>query len=72
MFGKLFGWLKRPAEVDSYDPPEATAPVPAAEKRSARPQASKALPPDKSAKGFDPYNSGAFKRQNAWEKVPRL
>jgi hypothetical protein len=22
-------------------------------------------------KGFDPYNSGAFQRQNAWEKVGR-
>jgi hypothetical protein len=24
-----------------------------------------------SDKGFDPYNSGAFERRNAWERVSR-
>jgi len=24
-----------------------------------------------SAKGFDPYNSGAFEKRNAWEKVSK-
>jgi hypothetical protein len=25
----------------------------------------------KSKKGFDPYNSGAFERRNAWERIGR-
>jgi len=25
----------------------------------------------KPQKGFDPYNSGTFKKDNAWERVPR-
>jgi hypothetical protein len=24
-----------------------------------------------SVKGFDPYNSGAFERRNAWEKISK-
>jgi hypothetical protein len=27
--------------------------------------------PPKPQKGFDPYNSGSFKRDNAWERVRR-
>lgn len=70
MFAKLFGWRK-PAAVEPDDPPRA-APVAIAQQRTVRPAPPKAVAPEKSAKGFDPYNSGAFKRQNAWEKVPRL
>lgn len=63
VFGKLFGWYKA---KESQDEP-ATAPSPVVTPRSPV----KVMPREKSAKGFDPYNSGAFKRQNAWERVPR-
>ncbi|MET0986857.1 MAG: hypothetical protein ABW034_15785 [Steroidobacteraceae bacterium] len=68
MFGKLFGWRK-PVDVEPDDPPSA---APVVRQRPVNPAATKAVAPGTSAKGFDPYNSGAFKRQNAWEKVPRL
>lgn len=71
MFAKLFGWRK-PAEDQPDDLPSA-APAPVAQQRAVRPAAAQtAVAPAKNGKGFDPYNSGAFKRQNAWEKVPRL
>ncbi|MET0987082.1 MAG: hypothetical protein ABW034_16930 [Steroidobacteraceae bacterium] len=70
MFAKLFGWRK-PVEDQPDDPPSAVR-VPVVQQRSVRPAAVKAVAPEKNAKGFDPYNSGAFKRKGAWEKVPRL
>jgi len=66
VFGKLFGWWKKPVEIDTDEPPTA-APV----RQTVRPAAA-LVPPEKKVTGFDPYNSGAFKRQNAWERVPRL
>ena len=69
MFAKLFGWRK-PVEAESDDPPRVVVPI--VQQRSARPAPAKAAAPEKGTKGFDPYNSGAFKKQNAWEKVPRL
>jgi hypothetical protein len=69
VFSKWFGWRK-PAEDERDDPPTA-APVHAPQRRPATAPA-KSVPVEKSAQGFDPYNSGAFKRKSAWEKVPRL
>ncbi len=61
MFRKLFGFGK---------PAQRTAPVSQARK-PAHPSQLKAVPAEKKQKGFDPYNSGAFKRENAWERVIR-
>lgn len=70
MFGKWFG--RRKAVDEATDEPP-TAIAPPLQRPTVRPAAaSKAIPGDKSATGFDPYNSGAFKRKSAWEKVPRL
>lgn len=65
MFAKWFG-RRKPVEND--DPPTA-APVRIQPRPTA---AAKAVSAEKSTQGFDPYNSGAFKRKGAWEKVPRL
>jgi hypothetical protein len=66
VFAKLFGWRKK-SDAESYDPPEVVVPV---RPRSVKP-APKAISPEKKVAGFDPYNSGAFHRHNAWERVPR-
>ena len=70
MFSKWFGWRK-PAEDERDDPPTA-APVHAPQQRRPAAASAKSVPVEKSAQGFDPYNSGAFKPKSAWEKVPRL
>jgi hypothetical protein len=71
VIGKWFGWLRPAENEDPTDEPPTAMAVPA--QRATRAASTlKAVPADKSAKGFDPYNSGAFKRKNAWEKVPRL
>lgn len=49
-------------------PPAAAAPVIA--RPPSRP-AAKARVIDPKRKGFDPYNSGAFERRNAWERIGR-
>lgn len=80
IFAKLFG--VRPEDED--DPPthppvavtprtgEATGTHPALATGSmpARPK-TRPQPDAKPAAGFDPYNSGAFKRTNAWERITR-
>ncbi len=80
LFAKLFG-----ARRDDDDEPTAQ-PLPPARVRSAPPAAmSASIPAPKPAEpasttsadrnqattGFDPYNSGAFKKSNAWERVNR-
>ena len=68
LFARLFG--KRREEED--DEPSAQAPASQARTAPARPKsdaADAAERPD--AAGFDPYNSGAFRRTNAWERVNR-
>ena len=39
--------------------------------RPAVPKARSASATKPDAQGFDPYNSGAFKKSNAWERVNR-
>jgi hypothetical protein len=69
-FAKLFGGRREEHEDDDparFAAPQvarseisSTGPVPAEDKpRHAAPNPKK---------GFDPYNSGAFERQNAWER----
>jgi hypothetical protein len=71
-FAKLFGGGRdnevddEPARFPSMpvaQPAQSTPPLKSA--TNARSVAAKAV------KGFDPYNSGAFRRQNAWERVSR-
>jgi hypothetical protein len=70
-FAKLFGSGR---DNESDDEPARFSSMPVA--HSAQLAQPKSAPRMKStgpkaAKGFDPYNSGAFKRQNAWERVNR-
>ena len=71
-FARLFGGRR----ADDDDQPTATPPVP---RKEAPPRASnrpavasvKREPNDKKGKGFDPYNTGSFQRNAAWDRVNR-
>jgi hypothetical protein len=69
VFGKLFRWRKRAAA--QYDESDVQAARTAMPRRTSAESTAKAIAPAKKAAGFDPYNSGAFHRQNAWERIPR-
>lgn len=58
---KLFG-SRKPST-----PTQAVAPV----RKVAASNTLKVVPAEKKQKGFDPYNSGAYKKENAWERVIR-
>lgn len=70
-FAKLFGGRKNEHEDD--EPARFSAPQPI--QVSVKPQRPAAPAPQaaqiaaKKKKGFDPYNSGSFDRQNAWERT---
>jgi hypothetical protein len=68
-FGKWFGGR---AGVQEEDEPARHAPVQVLPK-PLQPAPVNTLQPRKRgpAKGFDPYNSGAFERRNAWERINR-
>jgi hypothetical protein len=68
-FAKWFGGR---AEVHEDDEPARHPPVQIVEK-PVQPAPVNALQPVKRApaKGFDPYNSGAFERRHAWERIKR-
>jgi len=74
LFEKLFGRrrkvehpanLTRPARPAKPNPDH---PQPADRSASAD---GRPVPGAHQAEGFDPYNSGAFKKRNAWERVNR-
>jgi hypothetical protein len=67
-FAKWFGGRSE-VEVDADEPARFTAP-PA---RAAQPSDTTNVRAKKtgSVKGFDPYNSGAFEKRSAWEKVSK-
>lgn len=70
-FARLFG--VRRDDADDDEParfPSAPVTHHAPQKVAPRAPARKKLNPA-AEKGFDPYNSGAFKRDNAWERVSR-
>ncbi|MEQ1579998.1 MAG: hypothetical protein ABL964_05360 [Steroidobacteraceae bacterium] len=84
IFAKLFGIRPEEADDPPSHPPVAlgagharsteatgTHPALATGSRPAQPKASPPAEPKPDAAGFDPYNSGAFKRTNAWERVTR-
>ena len=72
-FAKLFGGRRDDDSEPSEFPPHpaATKAAPTAARPSA-PQ-DKGIEPKKGrpAKGFDPYNSGEFDKNKAWERVIR-
>lgn len=69
-------WFRRNKDEDAYEP-AAHAPPPAAQGMNGRaastPKAASTAPASKAKPdyGFDPYNSGAFEKRNAWERVSR-
>lgn len=71
-FGKWFG---RQADDDheNDEPARFSAPQRTAETcastRGTHTATSSAQAKPKNKKGFDPYNSGAFERKNAWERT---
>lgn len=68
-FAKWFGGRNEPDETDEparFAPPEVTK---ASTPETQRPAPAASKPAVK--KGFDPYNSGAFEKRNAWERVIR-
>lgn len=71
-FCKLF----RRNKDEDYEP-AAHAPPPSAQTKGVNGQASSApktastASKPKSDYGFDPYNSGAFEKHNAWERISR-
>jgi len=65
-FAKLFGL----GAEDADDPPEHPPVHRPAVSRPAPPKARPTGDP-KAAVGFDPYNSGVFKKNNAWERINR-
>ena len=66
-FAKWFGGRNEPEDND--EPARFTAPP----TRSKQLSSTTIVRPKRpgSVKGFDPYNSGAFERRNAWEKVSK-
>jgi len=72
--GKLFGGFKRPPEIDPHEEPARFA-APSAHDASVvdddlKRRVQQRLQPK--ASGFDPYNSGAFKKKDdTWKRVGR-
>ena len=73
-FGKLFGEREDDSEASEFPPhPAAASSKPAAPTVHASASTGKGPAPRKPTpgKGFDPYNSGSFDKNRAWEKVIR-
>ena len=74
-FARLFGGRKDDDSEPSEFPPHPAAHSPKPTPVAVRPQheQDKNSPPQKPrpGKGFDPYNSGGFDRNKAWERVIR-
>jgi hypothetical protein len=65
-------WFGGRAESQEPDEPARHAPVQIVTKSSATAPVNTLQPGKRGpAKGFDPYNSGAFERRNAWERINR-
>jgi len=74
-FARLFGSSDDDSEPSEF-PPHPAANVTKAPSDTSRPSARTDLENSKKAhlpkgKGFDPYNSGSFDKQKAWERVLR-
>jgi hypothetical protein len=66
---RLFGGRKVQDQAD--EPARYPMTQAATAKRASPAQAPASAGHTAPRKGFDPYNSGAFKRHNAWERVNR-
>jgi hypothetical protein len=62
-------WFGRRNQADDDEPARHCAPPAPKNVRPTRARAPEAS--SDRARGFDPYNSGAFERSNAWERVVR-
>jgi hypothetical protein len=71
-FAKLFGGREDDSEPSEF-PPHPASNTPKAMPTTVRPPLKAADNKSKKAslKGFDPYNSGSFDKQKAWERVIR-
>jgi hypothetical protein len=72
---RLFGGRKDDSEPSEF-PPHPASNAPMSARVANRPSASHSQPQPpqtaaQKAKGFDPYNSGAFRKSSAWERVSR-
>ena len=73
-FAKWFGGREREDDSEpSEHPPHPLASAPPAAPTTVRPSSSRDTRQKTAAKGkgFDPYNSGSFDKNKAWEKVKR-
>lgn len=72
-FAKWFGGRRNEHEDDEPARFSAPHPIKTASKATASPalRPAAAVGSPKKNKGFDPYNSGAFERRNAWERTHR-
>lgn len=69
MLKKLFSKRRAEAEFDPGEEPARFAPPPRPTVHPLKKRTEERLV---SQKGFDPYNSGTFKKKaDAWERVPR-
>ena len=65
-------WFGRSAEDDQTNDEPARFSAPQAPAQLSTPTRASGTPSEarpKPKKGFDPYNSGAFERKNAWERT---
>jgi len=70
---KLFGSRDERAEHDPGEEPSRVPPVPQNQHTQTGSHDLRKITEQKLApkSGFDPYNSGTFKKENAWERVTR-
>jgi hypothetical protein len=71
-FARLFGGREDDSEPSEH-PPHPAANAPKDAPTTVRPITNKteSKPKKGAAKGFDPYNSGGFDKNKAWERVIR-
>jgi hypothetical protein len=70
-FAKWFGGRSVEADEPARFAPAPTRPVASVKKAQSKVGGDKALTAKQVKSGFDPYNSGSFDRNQAWERVIR-
>lgn len=71
-FAKLFGGREDDSEPAAHPPHPVAVHAPKAAPTSVRPVIDTTTKPKSTAKkGFDPYNSGSFDKNKAWERILR-
>jgi len=66
-------WKRTPKPEATLQKPKSASPpvVPIIDRSTGEPNPTNSKAPEAPAKSFDPYNSGAFERRDAWGKVIR-